>query len=322
MRGSLAREARETPEVPPGARDDEAVRWVAHVASQGGERSDPRRHRCGPARGLPRRVLASGEPHPRAGRGERRALALPRDERARDADRAGTEPAVAASWPRLRRSLPRALPQDSARGAQRSRLHAAERTQARGMARPRAGRVLVGTVVRWLELPDPEGCQFETWTPRTSADLAARGRMEEARADRSARGAGRRGGVDDVTRGSRRELDGVSARGRDRDASRAVFAPQAPRGPAPARARQRDRVAPEERRLHGRHRPGSLAPARRRGPVELPARAISADDPPSDSGRSSPTSHRFIASCATHLPIQSPSRCTASPTAARPSVVR
>src|SRR5262245_53891476 len=196
MRRSLPREAGEARGVLPCARDDEALRRAAHAPSQRGERTGPRRHRGGPARGLPRRgVLAPGEPHPRTGRGERRALALARDERARDEDRARTQPPVATRRPRLRGPLPRALPQDSARGAQRSRLHAAERTQARVVARARAGRVLLGIVVRWMELPDRKGCQFETWAPRACADLAAQGRVETARTDRSPRGAGRRGGV-------------------------------------------------------------------------------------------------------------------------------
>src|SRR5262245_40660105 len=199
-RRSLAREARETRGALPGARDDEAVRRTVHAASEGRERADPRRHRRGPARGLPgRRVLAPGDAHPRARRGERRALALERHERARDANRAGTEPGVAASWPGLRGALPRAAAHDSARGAQRPRLRPAERAQARGVARVRAGRVLVGAVVRGVEGPDREGCGIETRASRASADVAALGRMEAARADRSTRGA-RPGGGLDVTR--------------------------------------------------------------------------------------------------------------------------
>src|SRR5688572_7959699 len=41
---------------------------------------------------------------------------------------------------------------------------------------------------------------------------------------------------------------------------RAVFAPQAPRGPAPLGAPRADRVAPEERRLHGATGPASPLP--------------------------------------------------------------
>src|SRR5262245_26799602 len=195
-RRSLACEAPQAAEALSGARDDEAVPGAGHAASEGRERADPFRHRRWAARGLPRRrVLPPGRPYPCARGGERRALALARDERPRDEDRAWTESSLAPRGAGLPRALPRAPAHDPAGGAQRTDLRVAERAQARCVARVRAGRVLVGSVLRRVELPGPEGCQSEARAPRASADLAAVGRLEEARAHRSARGASRRGGV-------------------------------------------------------------------------------------------------------------------------------
>jgi hypothetical protein len=145
--------------------------------------------------------------------------------------------AVASQRARVRRPLPRTHPADASSGAHGPRLCTSECSQARSVAGVRAGRVLVRAVVRGLEGPDRDARRIKTEAARASPELVALDRVAKTRAHRSA-GAPCRGGGLGVTEllalrrapfrrpshlnDRAREVDGVSARGRDHAPSRAV----------------------------------------------------------------------------------------------------